>query len=434
MPLQATKIRWLMIAITFVVMAVMVADKVNISIAAPDIMRDFSLSKLSMGYLFSAYVLTYAFCCLIGGWIVDRYGPRAVVAASVVLWSAFTVFTPGSQLLFSGASGLSAMIVARALVGIGEGSTIPGFVRLVSLWFPAHERGFASSWIWAGNALANIFAPIAIAALLAAFSWKTIFYLLGCAGLPVALLWYLTVRNRPAEHPLSNLAEQARVGTEEVSDEAPLFGLQWLGPLQAILSNRVMQLLTLIALIAGYSSYFFYSWFFTYLLEVRHFSVPKGGLFMALPYLFAAIMAPAAGWISDYFTRIRGARVGRCAFGATICVAAAIAIYSGVAIEDSMMSIVFLAIGAALGVVFRTIMYATVMGAVEKNVGFATGYLLFADHIGGTVSPIMGAFVVSEWGWQASFTLVAAILLGAAAIWMLINPPDRSMTAATAIS
>ena len=73
------RVRWILIFWMFVVSAIAYLDRVNISIAGPTIMQEFHLSNIELGWIFSAFVLGYAFFQAPGGWIADRIGPRNVL-------------------------------------------------------------------------------------------------------------------------------------------------------------------------------------------------------------------------------------------------------------------------------------------------------------------------------------------------------------------
>ena len=68
-------------------------ENVNISIAASAIKREFSLSNVQMGWVFSAFVLGYALFQAPGGRFADRHGPRLAITVCLLWWSVFTVFT-----------------------------------------------------------------------------------------------------------------------------------------------------------------------------------------------------------------------------------------------------------------------------------------------------------------------------------------------------
>ena len=68
-------------------------DRINLSIAAPAIAKDFKWDPAMMGLVFSAFLWTYALCLVPIGWLVDKFGTRKVNAASVAVWSVAAMLT-----------------------------------------------------------------------------------------------------------------------------------------------------------------------------------------------------------------------------------------------------------------------------------------------------------------------------------------------------
>ena len=100
-------------------------DRINISVAAGDIMADTGWSKTDFGLVFSTFLLGYALFQYPGGALADRWSARKVVALSCIGFSLFTALTP------LGANALVLLLVMRFMVGACESmtSTSPGTSR-----------------------------------------------------------------------------------------------------------------------------------------------------------------------------------------------------------------------------------------------------------------------------------------------------------------
>ena len=90
---NVSAVRWRLVFLMFVVAAVSYLDRNNISIAATTIQRQFGLSNVELGGVFSAFVTGYALMQPLAGRIADRFGPYRVVALGMVWWSLFTTAT-----------------------------------------------------------------------------------------------------------------------------------------------------------------------------------------------------------------------------------------------------------------------------------------------------------------------------------------------------
>src|SRR3984893_4668530 len=97
-------------------------DRVNVSTAASQFGPELGLSKTQIGFVFSAFAYPYLIFQIIGGWVGDRFGPRRTLAICGIIWAAATVLTGLS-------GGLISMVLARIMLGVGEGATFPTATR-----------------------------------------------------------------------------------------------------------------------------------------------------------------------------------------------------------------------------------------------------------------------------------------------------------------
>jgi ACS family glucarate transporter-like MFS transporter len=189
--------RWIVIACTFVVAAVSYLDRNNISIAASSLQREFALTNVQLGTVFSAFIMGYAFTQPVAGRIADRFGAARVIGIAIVWWSVFTALLP---LVPTGVPlSIAILLAVRFLLGIGEAVIFPASNRLVASWIPSRERGIANGVIFAGVGVGGASAPPLITFIMLSHSWRWAFWLCALIGLAAGVLWVLLVRNSPAE-------------------------------------------------------------------------------------------------------------------------------------------------------------------------------------------------------------------------------------------
>src|SRR6202051_3596208 len=112
-------------------------DRVNVSTAASQFGAELHLSHTQIGFVFSAFAYPYLIFQIIGGWVGDRFGPRRTLTICSFIWAGATVLT-------GLAGGLVSMVLARILLGLGEGATFPTATRAMSNWTAMGKRGFAA--------------------------------------------------------------------------------------------------------------------------------------------------------------------------------------------------------------------------------------------------------------------------------------------------
>ena len=69
-------LRWFLVFWLFILSAVSFLDRVNVSVAGSSIAKEFGLSQVQLGWVFSAFLWGYALFQTLGGWMADRLGPR----------------------------------------------------------------------------------------------------------------------------------------------------------------------------------------------------------------------------------------------------------------------------------------------------------------------------------------------------------------------
>ena len=112
-------------------------DRATLAVANPLIREELGLSIADMGYLLSAFLWAYAFSQLPTGAMVDKVGPRILLALGLSLWSF-------AQLLGGLVQSFGQFFGARLLLGIGEAPQFPTGARVVRDWFNQRDRGLAT--------------------------------------------------------------------------------------------------------------------------------------------------------------------------------------------------------------------------------------------------------------------------------------------------
>ncbi|WP_426594550.1 DHA2 family efflux MFS transporter permease subunit [Cellulomonas sp. McL0617] len=160
-------------------------DTTIVNIAIPTLQKSFDADLTSVGWVNSAYLLTFATLLLVTGRLGDRFGPRPVFIVGLVI---FTLASLACGL--SGTIGL--LITARAIQGIGAALMTPQTMSMITRVFPPAKRG-AALGIWGAVAgVATIAGPVLGGILVESAGWEWIFYI----NIPVAIvaLWFAITR------------------------------------------------------------------------------------------------------------------------------------------------------------------------------------------------------------------------------------------------
>jgi ACS family D-galactonate transporter-like MFS transporter len=134
---KRTKVRLLILALVTTGTMINYLDRTVLGVSAPFLSKDLHLDPAVMGIVFSAFSWTYAAAQIPGGVFLDRFGARLTYFLSLSFWSLFT-------LAQGFAGGLGSLLAFRLGLGVAEAPCFPTNSRVVSSWFPQHERARAT--------------------------------------------------------------------------------------------------------------------------------------------------------------------------------------------------------------------------------------------------------------------------------------------------
>src|ERR1700712_258889 len=188
-------------------------DRATLAVANPLIREDLGLSLADMGYLLSAFLWAYAFAQLPTGAMVDKLGPRILLSIGLTLWSV-------AQVLGGMVNSFGQFFGARLLLGIGEAPQFPTGARVARDWFNARDRGLATGIFNSASSLGTAIAVPLLTFLMLALGWRTMFIIMGAAGLIMAVVWFLPYRN-PTEVDLTAAEKQYRTEGDPTGEGTP---------------------------------------------------------------------------------------------------------------------------------------------------------------------------------------------------------------------
>jgi ACS family glucarate transporter-like MFS transporter len=394
-------------------------DRVNISIAAQLITKEYRLDDIQMGKIFSAFIFAYGLFQVPGGWLADKFGPRKVLTLSALWWSLATAATAWAGDL----SGLLPVAISlgfvRFCVGMGEAAAWPSFNRTIAAWMAIKERGLATSVPLAGGGVGAAITPPFMAWLMVAYGWQWAFLISAVLGVGGSAIWYFRSRDTPEQHPGVNQAEL------EVIHEgwsAPLKTERRTVPWRSLLIERNMWLLFLSAMTCGYMVYIYMTWFFTYLVNQRHLTQTASSYYTIGPFIAMAVLTPIGGMASDLIAKKITLRWGRRLISMGGMTAAGVSLMIGARVESIGDAILWLSVGAGATYFALASHWATTIDISRKYAGTISGVMNWGGNVGGILSPILTPFLARKFGWVRALDVAAVTILAGAMIWFAINP------------
>jgi len=159
------------------------------SVMVEELMRDLAVGGAVLGHLSGAYYYGYAGMQVPVGVLIDRFGPRRLMAGAGLACAAGCV-------LFATGATLAAVTVGRFLVGASAAFSLVGAMAVAGRWFPANRFAVLSGWAMAMGMVGGVFGQAPLRLAVEASSWRTTMLLLAVGGLLLATAAWATVRDR----------------------------------------------------------------------------------------------------------------------------------------------------------------------------------------------------------------------------------------------
>jgi predicted MFS family arabinose efflux permease len=156
------------------------------AVISKDLAGEFALSSADLGFLTSMYLLAFAAFQLPLGVLLDRYGPRRVVAALLCVAAA-------GALVFGLARDFTTLSIGRALIGLGVSGGLMGAIKAFTLWFPLPRLALLGGLYLAAGGIGGLAATAPAEALLGPLGWRALFFLLAALSVGAALLIFVVV-------------------------------------------------------------------------------------------------------------------------------------------------------------------------------------------------------------------------------------------------
>jgi ACS family D-galactonate transporter-like MFS transporter len=390
---------WTIVVLLVISVIINYVDRTNLSIAVPDIQRQFALTPLQIGSLLSAFFWTYAFLQITGvaGWLSDHLPVGWVMIGGYLLWSGATIATG----LVSGFSGLFA---ARLLLGVGESVAYPCYSRVFAQ-LPQEHRGRANGLIDAGTKLGPAVGAFVGGLLLVHVGWRMLFVVLGAGGLLWLLPWFKTM---PRVQP--TIPEKEALGIPSIAK---------------LLRQKCAWGTFLGHFCGNYFFYFLLAWLPNYLVREEHLSIwSMSRLTSALFFLIAASTL-LTGFISDRLI----------SKGTSATVVRRAAVVGGLGVASTLLSLAF--VHGKLPVSLAILAVASMgYGAYSSNhwaisqtlagpamAGRWTSLQNGVANLSGIAAPwVAGLILQINGSSRLAFVIAGGVALAGAFLWGLLVP------------
>jgi MFS family permease len=401
------KSRYTILSILFVTSVISFLDRIAMSVAIPYISTDFHLSSVQAGLVLSIFFAGYSISQIPGGALGDLFGVRKVVTAAMIFWSVFTALT-------GAVTTLTQMIVVRFLFGIGEGAFPACTFKAVAVWFPKHERATANAIRLAASPLGAALAPLVVVAIMSAWGWRSVFYILLAPGLIAGALFWLFVRDKPSDSRFVTIEEIAEIEF----GEAPAAAIDARVTLSTVCRAPYMLRYFSILFLFDIAYWGFTTWLPTYLVKVRGLTMMQMGIAASLPFFAGAVGSILGGYVAQ---RLAG-RDRRLPLLATAAISGLL-LYAMYTATSLTALILYQTLAGLFMNFFVAAFWALPMTTVSKNLmGTASGFINMGGQLAAFVSPVCIGYLVGKanGSFQMGFVFLIASIVASMALVLTI--------------
>ena len=219
---------WIIVAAALISVAVLIGIRFSFGIFFKSLEAEFGLTRAALSGVYSAYTLIAAVVAIVGGWALDRYGPRRVVSVMALITGIALLLTSQTTSIWQ------VFLSYSILLSIGTGASLPLLMSVVSRWF-YQKRGFALGIATSGTGLGVLVVSPLAAYLISSVGWRVSYVVLAVVVWLVVISAAMLLRRDPGEIGAfpdgvnSSTRGESRIGEEKFSPSNGLTLLEAMG-------------------------------------------------------------------------------------------------------------------------------------------------------------------------------------------------------------
>ncbi len=413
--------RWMICALLFIITTINYMDRNILGVLKPTIQHDLQFSETDFGNIIFFFSMAYALGYAGMGWLTDKIGIRLGLAAAATLWCVASV-------AHGMVASVSGFMLARIVLGLGEGGNFPTCIKTIATWFPVRDRAFATGIFNSGSNIGAMLAPLIGAAVVALAGWQAAFYVTGLIGLVWVGFWLISYHN-PAEQPNISVSELAYINQDA---DVPARKVPW----AELLTYRGTWVYLVGAVLTNPAWWFYNNWVPSFLNAKFHVTLFAVGLPLVAIYLMTDVGSIAGGWLSSKLIKSGIDVFPARKLTLLVCSLCTLPVFLAPQVGSMWVAVLLIGIAMAAHQGFSANLFTLVSDTMPRDaVASAVG-------LGGGISSIAGAFSAAVIGrvldaTGGNYTLVffacAGVYVVATTIIHLILPRARtSIVMATA--
>jgi MFS transporter, FSR family, fosmidomycin resistance protein len=369
----------------------------------PLIGNELGLSFSQIGSILTCQFMAGALSNLPGGMLVDAVGRKGLLMAVALSWVGLPYLVMGFSYSYW------MLLGCAALVGIGNNLWHPTAIPLLAQNHP-ERRGLVVSIHSMGGNLGDALAPLAVGAMLTAFSWRDVVVMNVVPGVAASVLLFLLLGRGGANLDQGRSAPGSNPGTVRRS------ALHSFAGVRLLLANRTVLMLSLGSAVRAMTAMTLLTFLPVFLAnELGYSPAWVGGILFALQAAgFAA--APVTGHLSDRMGR-------RNIIMTSMAMSAVVLLFMAFAGRSPAFALFVAFLGFFLFAI-RAVLQAWLLDATPRQLGGTSIGILFGTQaLGAAIGPLIGGVIADHYGIIATFYYLAATIV-VANMFILFTPVE----------
>ncbi len=368
--------------------------RVNISIAVPEIMKEFDLTKSDLGLVLSSLFLMYAVGQFINGQLGDKLNSRRIITIGLLTSAVMNI-------VFGFAGGIiGLMVVVWGINGYFQAMGWGPTVKAMANWYPTTVRGKMSGRLGTSYIIGGALSWLLAGFIAQYLNWRFTFWIPSIICIALAVHWFARARNAPEEVGLPSLEDQEKgLETREVRQDTHI-GFK--NTLKITLLNPYVWFAAFGLFGLNIVRYGFMSWAPTYMFETQGATISMAAYKAVAFPVAGGLGAIFAGWASDRIFKNRRAPV---AFIMLILLALFCYLFRVVPGENWVLSLICL-----LFIGFFTfgphILLVAALPAdlgTRKAASSVTGFIDSMGYLGASLTGVGTGLLIEKISWNAAF-------------------------------
>lgn len=378
--------------------------RVNISHAIIPIAEEYSLNEMQQGMLLSAFAWGYVALMFIGGILVDKFGALKMSFRSAIAWSICTAVS---------AMGISwgMIFTSELLAGASEAPIFPANAKIVKNNFKENERGRATAIFDSGSYIGTAISAPLMSFLILNLSWRYAYIVIAILGILWAVIWRHMSRGLYDTYQIANKSKLSRKN------------------IIACITNRKVIGMSIGFFCYNYIKNFYLTWFPSYLVAEKGFSLLKVGIWGMLPSIAAVVGGLTAGTITDIMISKGCSKTFARKLPLCVGLICSSSIVLANAVSSEYVAVALLSFSFAMAIAASPSIWA-IPGDIAPDsnlVGTIGGIQNTVSNVAGIVAPIITGYIIYKTGGFEMALLASGIIscLGAFSYIFIVGKLEK---------